>query len=176
MPNYRRPWIPGATYFFTIALCDRRRDAFLVQHIDVLRTAVREVRRDHPFEINGWVVLPDHMHCILTLPRGTHDFATRIRRIKTLFSQAMPNDEARSAARQRRGQRGIWQNRYWEHWIRDELDFRAHLDYVHINPVKHGYAKRVLDWPYSTFHRCVAEGLYPANWAGGGDVDLGYPD
>ncbi len=88
----------------------------------------------------------------------------------------MPRGEKRSAARVRRGERGIWQRRYWERLIRDEADYRAHMDYVHINPVKHGLVKRVVDWPYSTFHHLVAEDIYPTDWAGGKETVLGYDD
>ena len=176
MTNYRRPWVAGATYFFTIALRDRMKNHLLVEHIDTLRVAAREVRIAHPFAIDGWVVLPEHMHCMLTMPHDDYDYAMRIRRIKSLFSQALPDIKERSTVRLRRGQRGIWQNRYWEHLIRDEADYRAHMDYIHINPVKHGYVEKVIDWPYSTFHRLVKQGLYPVDWAGDGAVDPGYPD
>ena len=90
----------------------------------------------HPFVIHGWVVLPDHLHCVIELPQGDADFATRWRLIKTGFSKGLPQTERRSAVRMRRGERGIWQRRYWEHLIRDERDFNAHRDYVPINPVK----------------------------------------
>ncbi len=122
------------------------------------------------------MVLPDHLHCIIELPSGDADFATRLRLIKANFSKAIPRLESLSSVRARRGERGIWQRRYWEHLIRDERDYQAHMDYVHINPVKHGLVGRVADWPYSTFHGLVAEGIYPADWAGGCEDDLGYQD
>ncbi len=105
-----------------------------------------------PFEIYGWVVLPEHFHCVLELPPDDADYATRLRLFKIGFSKALPKTERRSAVRVRRGERGIWQRRYWEHLIRDEADYRAHLDYIHYSPVKHGWVKQVKDLPFSTFH------------------------
>ncbi len=174
MPNYRRIWQPGRTSFFTVNLFDRTGNDLLVRHIDDLRQVVKAVRETHPFAIHGWVVLPEHLHCVLELPRQETDFATRWRLIKAGFSKAIARAGAVPAARARRGEREIWQRRYWEHLIEDERDYRAHLDYVHINPLKHGLVQRVADWPHSTFHRFVAQGIYPANWAGGDeDFDIG---
>jgi putative transposase len=102
---------------------------------------------------------------VLKLPPGDADIANRWRLIKQRFSNTLPKTERRSAVRQQRGERGIWQHRYWEHLIRDEADYRAHMDYVHINPVKHGLVALVADWPYSTFHRLVEQGVYPSDWA-----------
>ncbi|MBS0567562.1 MAG: transposase [Proteobacteria bacterium] len=167
MPNYRRAWQPGGTWFFTVNLLRRHGNDLLVRHIDLLRRAIAKVRVRHPFTIHGWVVLPDHLHCVISLPAGDSDFATRWRLIKLEFSKGIARTEPRSATRIRRGERGIWQRRYWEHLIRDEADFAAHVDYVHINPVKHGHVTRVADWPFSTFHRLVAAGVYPLDWAGG---------
>jgi putative transposase len=177
MPDYRRAWYPGGTYFFTVNLLQRHGNDLLVRHIDNLRESVRTVRQRHPFHIHGWVVLPEHLHCVMELPLGDADFATRWRLIKMGFSKALPRTERVSRVRAARGERGIWQRRYWEHLIRDEADFRAHMDYVHINPVKHGWVDRVVDWPYSTFHRLVESGVYPADWAGGTLLeDVGGPD
>ena len=166
MPNYRRVWQPGGTYFFTVTLLQRRGNDLLTREIDLLRTVVTDVRRRHPFRIHGWVVLPDHLHCVIELPQGDVDFPVRWRLIKMGFSKGMPATERRSAVRQRRGERGIWQRRFWEHLIRDEDDFQAHMDYVHFNPVKHGVVTRVVDWPYSTFHRLVELGVYAVDWGG----------
>jgi len=176
MPDYLRAWHPGGTYFFTINLLQRQGNDLLVRHIDTLRHVVKSVQARHPFRIHAWVVLPEHMHCVIELPPGDADFATRWRLIKSDFSKAMPRGERLSAVRVRRGERGIWQRRYWEHLIRDERDYRAHMDYVLINPVKHGLVNRVADWPYSTFHRLVAEGVYPIDWAGGCEGALEYRD
>lgn len=166
MPNYRRLWHPGGTYFFTVNLLERSGNDLLVRHIDVLRDAVREVRRLHPFVIHAWVVLHDHLHCVMELPVGDVDFAVRWRRITAIFSKSLPKTETLSVTRLRRGERGIWQRRFWEHLIRDEADYAAHMNYVHINPVKHGLVSKAADWPHSTFHSLVEQGVYPADWGG----------
>jgi putative transposase len=152
MPNYRRVFIPGGCYFFTVNLLDRN-SRLLVENIDGLRDAVRLTRHRFPFEIDAMVVLPDHIHAVWTLPEGDADFSVRWRWIKIRFSRSIPNNEPRSAVREARGERGIWQRRYWEHLIRDERDFSNHIDYCWFNPVKHGHVTNVEDWPYSTFHR-----------------------
>jgi putative transposase len=127
--------------------------------------------------IHAWVVLPDHLHCVIQLPGDDMNFSSRWRLIKTVFSQGMPRTEWQSQVRMKRGERAIWQRRYWEHLVRDEADFLAHMDYAHINPVKHGLVRRVADWPYSTFHRLVRQGLYALAWAGGNEADsLAYKD
>ena len=109
--------------------------------------------------------MPEHLHCILELPADDHDYSLRWRLIKRYFSESIPGTEYRSDTRQRRRERGIWQRRFWEHLIRDQPDYNAHMDYVHYNPVKHGLVSRVQDWPYSTFHRFVEQGIYPHDWA-----------
>ena len=174
MPDYRRIWCPGGTYFFTVNLLQRQGNNLLVEHIALLRDAIRLVRLRHPFIIHGWVVLPDHMHCVIELPSGDADFATRWRLIKMEFSRKLPKNEWRSQVRLARGERGVWQRRYWEHLIRDEADYRAHMDYVHVNPLKHGLVGRVADWPYSTFQHLVEQGVYPPDWAGGEEGSLEY--
>lgn len=163
MPNYRRVWVPGGTYFFTVNLQDRQR-SLLVDHVDALRSAFAAVQAERPFALIAAVVLPDHLHCIWRLPAEDADNATRWRQIKTAFSQALPCAEGRSATRVARKERGVWQRRYWERLLRDERDLRHHIDYVHINPVKHGYVERVADWPYSSFHRYVRRGILPEEW------------
>ena len=166
MPNYRRIWMPGGTYFFTVNLLRRGDNDLLVRYVDQLRFAVREVGQKFPFTIHGWVVLPDHMHCLISLPDGDVDFPRRLRLIKAGFSKRLPDIESVSLSRNKRTERGIWQRRYWKHLIRDERDFNAHMDYIHINPVKHGLVARVRDWPFSTFHRLVEQGVYTAAWGG----------
>jgi putative transposase len=168
MPDYRRNWVPGGTYFFTVNLLERRSDLLVVE-IELLRKVVRRVRAERPFYIDAWVVLPDHMHCVWTLPIGDADFSGRWREIRKGFSLAMPATEFRSAARIARGERGVWQRRYWEHTVRDERDYARHVDYVHFNPVKHGLVEDVAAWPYSSFHRAVEREEYPADWGGPGD-------
>jgi putative transposase len=169
MPNYRRHQVPGATYFFTVNLHDRRED-LLVAQIDTLRAVVRDVKRRQPFHIDAWVVLPEHMHCLWTLPEGDTNYSTRWKNIKARFARAQPATEYRTPTRIRRDERGIWQRRFWEHTIRDEADYAAHVDYVHYNPVKHGLVKTVAEWPYSTFHHYVAMGIYQPDWGGGDNL------
>ena len=141
-----------------------RRGSLLVDHVEQLREAVRRARAARPFRIDAWVVLPDHMHCVWTLPEGDSDYSTRWRDIKRRFSKSLPKAEILNASRARRGERGIWQRRFWEHTIINEADYSAHIDYVHLNPVKHGLVTRAIDWPYSSFHRYVAAGMYSENW------------
>ena len=141
MPDYRRNRIAGGTCFFTGNLLERH-GSTLVTHIDVLREAVRKVRAKRPFHIDAWVVLPDHMHALLTLPPGDEDYSGRWKAIKIAFVKAMPKTEYLSAVRAANGERGVWQRRFWEHTIGDERDYAAHVDYVHINPVKHGLVNR----------------------------------
>jgi putative transposase len=164
MPEYRRNRVSGGTYFFTVNLNDRR-SGLLVSHIDHLRAAVGRARELKPFHIDAWVVLPDHMHAVWTLPAGDSDFSQRWRTIKMAFSKAIDPMETLSTSRRVRGERGIWQRRFWEHTVRDESDYRAHIDYIHFNPVKHGFVSSVAEWPFSTFHRAVARGDYPSSWA-----------
>jgi len=170
MANYRRNFIPGGTFFFTVNLADRR-SRLLTAHVDLLRTAFRDVRRRYPFAIAAIVVLPDHLHTIWTLPDNDADFALRWRLIKTGFSRGLPRTERVSGSRADKGERGIWQRRYWERTLRDEADFARHADYIHFNAVKHGHARRVRDWPYSSFHRMVRLNIYPLNWAGDAKAD-----
>lgn len=160
MPNYRRARTPGATYFFTVVTAGRRPLLASESAIRILRESVAQVRRILPFTIKAWVVLPDHMHAIWTLPNDDADFSTRWGRIKVGFTRRCDIPHVSGS----RHYAGIWQPRFWEHRIRDEHDLAAHLDYVHYNPVKHGYAMRVRDWPYSTFHHLVGQGIYPADW------------
>ena len=163
MPRYRRARAPGSSYFFTVTLHDRKSD-LLVREIDLLRRCVRAARDRYPFHIDAWVVLPDHMHCVWTLPPDDADFALRWQLIKHGFSSRLPKNEPRTSSRQRRRERGIWQRRYWEHLIRDERDYARHIDYIHYNPIKHGHVTRLADWPYSSFHRAVGAGMYPPDW------------
>ncbi|MBR1197086.1 transposase [Bradyrhizobium sp. AUGA SZCCT0240] len=170
MPNYRRAFIPGGCWFFTVNLLERRK-TLLADHIAMLREAVAITRRDHSFTIDAFVVLPDHLHAVWQLPPGDHDFSTRWRLIKTRFARALPKQERLSAGRVARHERGIWQRRFWEHLIRDESDYARHVEYCYINPLRHGLVTRVCDWPYSSFHRDVRAGLFPEDWAGDGEVD-----
>jgi len=171
MRQYIRYRIPGGCYFFTVVLACRT-GRYLVDHIHTLRAAFHEVKQAHPFRLDALVILPDHLHCIWTLPEGDDDFPTRWFLIKSSFARALPQIEQRSASRIRKGERSVWQRRYWEHAIRDNLDYQRHIDYIHYNPVKHGYVRQVGDWQYSTFHRYVRLGIYPPDWAGGMEDEL----
>jgi putative transposase len=171
MTNYRRCRVPGGTFFFTVNLADRRR-TLLTDHVDPLRNAFRDVRRAHPFTIHAVVILPEHIHCLWELPAGDSDYSTRWRQIKSAFSKALPKVERISASRAKKHERGIWQRRFWEHTVRDDADFAARFDYIHYNPVKHGWVKRARDWPYSSFHRSVQLGVYPLDWGGEGVAEL----
>jgi putative transposase len=167
--RYRRADVPGATYFFTLNAADRRGQA-LLGHIRELRRSFAQVRSRHPFELDAIVVLPEHLHMLMTLPSEDADFAGRIMLIKQGFSRTLPPGERVNASRAARGERGIWQRRYWEHLVRDEADFERHVDYIHFNPVKHGWVGRATDWPHSSIHRYVRQGLLPAEWAMAGDI------
>jgi putative transposase len=167
MPDYRRLRVAGGTTFFTVTLRDRASD-LLVARVDALRAAVRQVRAQRPFHIDAWVVLPEHMHCVWTLPPDDSDYFAEWKSVKARFSRSFPWTDATPRHDGRPGERGLWQRRFWEHTIRDERDCAAHMDYVHFNPVKHGLVAHPADWPYSSFRRAVALGLYPADWGGPG--------
>jgi len=170
MTDYRRYRVAGGCYFFTVTLNDRRTQ-LLTKHIDELRVAIKSVKQTHPFHIDAMVVLPEHLHCILTLPENDKDFSLRWRQIKSNFSRQIPKGEACSQSREKKHERGIWQRRFWEHVIRDDEDFSRHVDYIYFNPVKHGLVESVADWPYSTFHRDMQRGIYSKSW-GSSYVDV----
>jgi putative transposase len=165
MPNYRRAFVPGGCWFFTVNLLERRQ-RLLVEQIDRLREAIAQTRQRYPFEIDAIVVLPDHLHAVWTLPTDDADFSTRWRLIKTYFAKGLPKHERLNAVRKARGERGIWQRRFWEHLIRDEADYARYIEYCYINPIKHGHVTRVRDWAHSSFHRDVRRGIFPEDWAG----------
>jgi putative transposase len=165
MPNYRRAFVAGGCWFFTANLLDRR-SALLIDQIDALRDAMRRTQAHYPFHIDAMVVLPDHIHAMWTLPPGDADFSTRWRLIKSHFAKSIPKGERRSAVREARGERGVWQRRFWEHLIRNETDYSRHVEYCYINPMKHRLVGSVRDWPHSSFQRDVRAGLFPADWAG----------
>ena len=166
MVRYRRNFVPGGTYFFTVTVADRR-SSVLVEHVASLRHAFRTARSQRPFTIDAIVILPDHLHTVMTLPQDDADFSGRWRHIKSHFTQEVVA-RGFSAERNPRGEYGLWQRRFWEHTIRDEADFSRHVDYIHYNPVKHGLVSRVADWRHSSFHRYVQQGLLPQDW--GGDI------
>ena len=158
MPRYRRDRTYGGTWFFTVCLRDRTSD-LLTREIELLRQSVRQTRARMPFDIRCWVVLPDHMHCILTLPNGDNDYPNRWKSMKGRFSRALPDRAKWQSQARRPREKGIWQNRYWEHRIRDHADFQSHLRYCYSNPVKHGLVARPEDWPYSSLGRDLEKGL-----------------
>ncbi|MBE9136315.1 transposase [Nodosilinea sp. LEGE 07088] len=160
--EYRRYYQNGGSYFFTVVTENRR--PLLTQHIDRLRNAFRHSMERYPFVIEGIVVLPDHLHTLWRLPDGDDDFSLRWMVIKRKFSAGLKPGIVNASKRAKR-EKGIWQRRFWEHCIRDERDWRCHLDYIHYNPVKHGYCHKPADWPYSSFHRSVRQGLYTADWS-----------
>src|SRR6185437_446847 len=164
MVRYRRNFVAGGTFFFTATLWDRTSSA-LTDHIAALRAAMRETRRSQPFAIDAIVVLPEHLHIVMTLPDGDTDYPNRWRLIKRRFTDAILKSSA-PVVRHRNGEVALWQRRFREHTIRDEKDFERHVDYIHFNPVKHGLVTRVSDWPHSSFHRYVREGLLPEDWGG----------
>ncbi len=153
MADYRRSHLPGGTFFLTLVTHHRTPVFRQPIAINALRAALRRVRQRYPFVLDGVVVLPDHLHLLLTLPTDDADFPTRVRLIKYHTSRRLPTMQP-----------PLWQRRYWEHTVRDGEDFRRHLDYVHYNPVRHGYVRMPEDWPYSSLHRAIARGLYPRGW------------
>jgi len=169
MSRYRRANVPGGTYFFTVVTYRRRGILCDPDMRTALRNAIMRVRKDYPFDINGWVLLPDHLHAIWTLPPGDAGFALRWQLIKRFVTRdcgaRLHLSEGTTASRTKRRESTIWQRRYWEHLIRDETDFERHLDYLHHNPVKHGLVSQTVDWPYSSFHRYLAKGMYGLNRA-----------
>ena len=137
-----------------------------------LRNAIEEVRIQYPFAVDAWVLLPDHLHCLWQLPVGDKDYSKRWGLIKSRFTKRTKHlfqrDEWMSDSKRRHHEGTLWQRRFWEHQIKDEADYRAHMDYIHFNPVKHGLVDSVIEWPYSTFHRYMRNGVYEPNWGGGG--------
>ena len=186
MSCYLRPHIPGACVFFTVALA-RRGARLLVDEIELLREAVRVTHVRRPFHIDAWVVLPDHMHCVWTLPEEDADYSQRWGTIKARFSRDLGRRMRRAGIcpptelpvvsagryaglkpglREDKREAGIWQRRFWEHHIRDEADYAAHVRYCWINPVKHGFVERAVGWPYSSIHRDIRAGMVEAEWSG----------
>jgi putative transposase len=170
---YRRNPLPGGTFFFTVALRDRRATT-LVDYVGLLRAAFASEKARNPFEIDAIVILPDHLHTIWTLPLGDGDFSGRWRSIKSDFVRRLARADT-ALTGNRKGEALVWQRRFWEHTVRDDADFAAHCHYIHYNPVKHGLVNRPSDWRYSSIHRFVECGLYPADWAVAPDsVDEGF--
>jgi putative transposase len=168
MPEYRRIKTAGGTYFFTLVTHLRR--PILTNEIvrQALREGIQRARQTLPFQIEAWVILPDHLHAVWTLPPEDNNYAARWaiikRQVSTLYGKQFSEIGELSESKQKRKESGVWQRRYWEHQIRDDLDFQRHMDYLHWNPVKHGYVRQVADWPFSSFHRLVVAGIYSLDW------------
>ena len=182
MSYYRRWYAPGGTTFFTIVTYSR---LCIFRHSNARRllgNVMREVAEELPFETNAIVLLWDHLHAIWTLPEGDFDYSSRWQEIKYRFTQrwlAAGGEEAQvTSAQKRRGNRGIWQKRFWDRLVRDEDEFKALLDYVHYNPVKHGYVDRPGDWEFSSFQRWMVRGEYDRNWGSNPDgrIDFMVPE
>ena len=172
--KYKRARAEGGTYFFTVVTYQRRKFLCVPENVALLREAFRYVMARHPFKIDAFVLLPDHLHCIWTLPEGDGNFSTRWRLIKSYFTRkcATVCRGHPSASRRRKGEQAVWQRRFWEHRIRDEGDFIQHLEYIHFNPVKHGLVQAPRDWQYSSFHRYVRRGIYDPTW--GADEEISF--
>jgi putative transposase len=166
MSRYRRAKIDGGVLFFTVTLADRSSD-LLVRQVDRLRRIYMSVQDRYPFETVAICILPDHLHAVWSLPLGDRDYPLRWSVIKAGFSRGLVEASPRTASKIAKRERGLWQRRYWEHTIRGDSDLERHVDYIHFNPVKHGYVSQVRDWPFSTFHRYVERGVLTADWGGG---------
>lgn len=164
MSDYRRLYVKGGTYFFTVVMQDRRpifSDPHRVRMLDEIFESVMEKQ---PFTTEALVVLPDHLHCIWSLPEGDNDFSSRWKQIKYRFSLDYEGEFKKSISMSKKKEKGLWQRRFWEHLIRDQEDFNRHVDYIHYNPVKHGLVKRPADWVHGSFKRFFEKGIYPEDW------------
>jgi len=161
--RYRRVTIPGATYFFTVNLYNRKSN-LLIKEVDLLRTIFRRIGHLHPFVIDAIVILPDHLHAIFTLPENDSNYSLRWNLIKGFFSKEIQTQERITASRKNKNERGIWQRRFWEHLIRNEQDLKNHIDYIHYNPVKHGYVQQPDEWKYSSIYQYIKNELLSPNW------------
>jgi putative transposase len=171
MPNYRRVKIKGGTYFLTLVTYDRRRLFFSSETRQLLLDSIEHVRKYHPFTMEAYCILPDHGHFLWRMPEDDDNYSMRIAEIKKRFSKcylkAVIEKQTVNPSQIKRGESGLWQRRFWEHYIRDENDLNRHIDYIHYNPVKHGLVKRVKDWPSSSFSDYVQMGIYEINWGRG---------
>lgn len=170
--QYRRARIEGGTYFFTVVTYKRMKILAQAENVSILREAFKYVMQNHPFKIDAIVILPDHLHCIWTLPKDEQDYSTRWRLVKSYFSRKIDvrYKNVSSASRIKKKEQAVWQRRYWEHIIRDENDFASHVEYIHYNPVKHGLVKAPGDWAYSSFNRYISDGIYDRDWGAGLDI------
>ena len=164
--KYRRAFVPGGSYFFTVVTEQRQKIFSDSNNIETLRQAFKNVMKKYPFTIDAAVILPEHLHFVWTLPPNDVDFSTRWRLIKTWFTKHCKYKSVIkfNNSQIKRGEKTIWQHRYWEHLLRDGLDFEQHINYIHYNPVKHGYVSRAIDWKHSSFHKYVEQGIISSNW------------
>lgn len=173
MSDYRRWYVPGGTYFFTVVCYARHPFFHSLTAIQQLGDAMREIRDELPWSTLACVLLPDHLHAVWTLPSGDSDFSTRWQNLKSTFTRTWLDSGGYEVpvtpAQKKKGNRGIWQKRLWEHLVRDEEELDAMVDYIHYNPVKHGYVQRPIDWKWSTFHRFVQVGHYDPQWGAGAE-------
>jgi len=171
MPDYRRSFVEGGYYFFTVVTYGRLPILTTTPAREILRGVWGEVRQSFPFETIAVCLIPDHLHCIWRLPEGDANYPVRWKEIKRRFTlryiQEVGPGEERNASRQKKHEAAIWQRRYWEHTILEQEDLEMHLDYIHYNPIKHGYVTRAGEWPYSSFSRYVRKGIYSLDWVGG---------
>jgi len=168
MPDYRRAKIPGATYFFTVVTFNRRPFLATEPAISCLRAVIRRIKAKRPFSLDAFCILPDHIHCIWTLPLNDADYSTRWNLIKGMFTKNFRKTTGLNSpdawSRYKKRERPVWQKRFWEHWLRDRDDLNRHLDYLHFNPVKHALAHKPGDWPWSSFAHYLAKGWYDSDW------------
>ncbi len=170
--QYRRLKAKGATFFFTVVTHRRENILCVKNNARLVKEAFDHIKVKHPFAMDTFVLLPDHIHCVWTLPENDNDFSMRWRLIKSYFSKRVENKNEcfKSPSRASKGEHGIWQRRFWEHLIRDDDDFNKHVEYIHYNPVKHGLVKSPKDWPYSSFHRYISQGIYNSEWGAGREI------
>jgi len=168
--RYRRAKTKGGTFFFTVVTYEREVLFEDVKNLDLLKEAIKHVKLKHPFRMDAFVFLPDHLHCIWTLPENDNDFSTRWMLIKSYFSRniELSSHCCISLSRFKKRERCLWQRRFWEHEIKDEGDLTSHIEYIHYNPVKHGHVFNPVDWVNSSFHHYVKKGIYESNW---GSID-----
>ncbi len=173
MRTYIRDKSKGGCYFFTINLYDRK-SQLLIKYIDQFRQAYKKTKQRQPFQLDAMVLLPDHIHMMITLPNDTDNYSSIIASLKGNFSRQIPQqaNEYISISRQNKRERGIWQRRFWEHKIRNDLDYQRHIDYIHYNPVKHGYVSIPSQWQYSTIHDYIRNGVYPFDWGSDNNFDM----
>lgn len=167
MRQYLR-WRFGTTYFFTVVTHERKPVLTTPIGRQCLQSAILEVQQKLPFRMLAVVLLPDHIHTIWQLPHGDVDYSQRWRLIKTRFTRMWLSQHGIegeiSPSRSRKRERGVWQRRFYEHMCRDEADLERCVHYIHVNPLKHGLVNRVVDWPWSSFHRYLKLGMYTASW------------